>query len=308
MAAEDRLVIPTLTGYTDVFRPAVSKKNSKAFLFNPQDDRYRVKGSMLQWDGQDLTVDEVIRLATDVNVNQPIEENVLIYGLFSYLSRRKELAQNSSLDIAITDISRFFDVTMGEKGFRLQEKLQQLQTVYGVIVEPFEVFHLLTVKNEGKKLRVTAEYMHLVLKSMMTISHDLINEKPYYYTTLAHASLVAERNKVAALMVIELVRLIVTAGRTHKPKMSFYTMEQYVPQLQANREAEKRNSLKNRDLKRIFTIVYALLETKTDLMSTFNDFSVTKVVPTVNKYHEVIRVKHSGYRNLREGYTNGNSL
>jgi hypothetical protein len=297
MAREDRLVIPTLTGYTDVFRPAVSKKNSKAFLFNPQDDRYQVKGSMLQLDGQDLTEDEVIRLARDVSTNRPIEENVLIYGLFSYLILRKGLSHSSSFDIGITDISRFFGVTMGGKGFQLLEKLQSLQMVFGVIVEPFEVFHLLTVKHEGKKLRVTTDFMHRALKAMMAISDDGNSGKPFFYTDLVHANLVTVRNKVAAIVAVELVRLIVTAGR-NQPHISFFRLEQYVPQIRAIHESDTRNSTKNRDLKRIFKIVYSLLEGKTELKSMFVEFSVDKVIPTVNKFYEVINVNHGGYHKI----------
>lgn len=292
---QGRFIIPTLSGFNDVFRPAATKKNNQAFLFNPQDVQYQLKEGVLMLDGHVLSLDELIQLACDVTVNHPIEENVLIYGVFSYLALRKGLAYHSVLEISVTDISRFFNVTMGEKGFRLLEKLQSLETVYGVIVEPYEVFPLLTVERVEAKLRVTSEYMYLTFKAMMAISLDASHEKPYYFTDLAHANLVAERDKVAALIVIELVRLIVTAGRK-QPHISFFTLERYVPQLRATRESATRNSTKNRDLKRIFSLVYRLLESKTELVSTFIDLSTNGVIPTVNRFHEVINVKHGGYR------------
>ncbi|GMA58073.1 hypothetical protein GCM10025858_25760 [Alicyclobacillus sacchari] len=80
-----RLAIPTLKGFSDVFRSTVSKPDSKAFLFNPQDAKHQLNDGRLMRDGAVLSVEELRRLAGDLTVNKPIEENVLIYGLHSYL-------------------------------------------------------------------------------------------------------------------------------------------------------------------------------------------------------------------------------
>jgi hypothetical protein len=107
---------------------------------------------------------------------------------------------------------------------------------------------------------------------------------------------VAERNKVAAMIVIELVRLIVTTGGRHQPKIQLSTLEKYVPQLRVIRESCQANKLKNRDLKRIFSRVYPLLESKTELHRTFRDFSTNKFIPKVDQFHMNIVVSHRGYR------------
>lgn len=106
------LIIPTLSDYTNVFRPTISKPISKAFLFNPKDYRYRLEDNSLKLDDNRLSTEDLRRLAGDPEVNQPIEENVLIYGIFSYLSLKKGLAFHSSFEIRITDMSRYFGITM----------------------------------------------------------------------------------------------------------------------------------------------------------------------------------------------------
>lgn len=290
------LIIPTLKGFTDVFRPTVSKPDSRAFLFNPQDARYQLNDGRLMRDGAVLSLEELSRLAGDVTVNQSIDENVLIYGMFSYLVLKKGLSYHSTVEIGITDISRFFRVTMGKTGFRLFEKLHALQAVYGVWTDSREVFHLLTVERMGKKLMVSSQYMHYVWKAMIATSEDPNNGRPFYFTELAHASLVAERDKVAALLGIEFVRLIVTAGRRRQPNIRFSTLEQYVPQLRVIRESFRPNKLKNRDLKRILSRAYRILESKTELSRTFVDFGTNEVIPKVEQFHEVIKVHHGGYR------------
>jgi len=165
------LIIPTLKRFTDVFRPTVSKPDSRAFLFNPQDARYQLEDGHLMRDDAVLSDDELRRLADDVTVNQPIEENVLIYGVFSYLVM-KGLEDYSTFDIGITDISRYFGVTMGQTGFRLFEKLQGLQTVYGILKDSNEVHPLLMVDRIGKKLRVSSQYMHHVWQAILATSEE----------------------------------------------------------------------------------------------------------------------------------------
>ena len=296
MEKRNALMIPTLSGFTDVCRPTVSKTNSRAFLFNPQDSKYQLKEGRILREGSALSVEELSQMAGEVTVNQSIEENVLIYGVFSYLISRKRLALYSASDIGITDISRFLGVTMGKTGFHLIEKLQALQTVYGVWADSGEVYPLLTVERVGTKLRLSSSYMHNVWKAMIAASADLNLGMPYYYTELAHADLVAERKKVAALIVIELVRLIVTAGSRRRPEIQLSTLEKYVPQLRVIRESRQANKLKNRDLKRIFLMVYQLLESKTELHRTFLDFSTNKFIPKVDQFHKNIVVSHRGYR------------
>jgi len=294
------LIIPTLSGYTDVFRPTISKPDSKAFLFNPQDSRYRLEGRVLTLNGSPIRKEELLRLAGDPAENQPIKENVLIYGVFSYLFQRKDFANSSSFEIGITDISRYFGVTTGEKGFRLLEKLQSLATVYGILADSGEVFPLLTVEPSDSKLRLTSIYLHRVLSAMLAIHYDWEKRKPFFYTGLAYASLIAARNTAAALIVIELVRLIVSAGSRRSPSIAVSRLEQYVPQLRAIRLSDCSTSRKNRDLKRIFRVVYRLLQSDADIFSTYRDFIMEEVFPTVNDFQLVIKVSHNGYVNKEE--------
>lgn len=293
------LIIPTLSDYTDVFRPAVSKPGSKAFLFNPKDSRYRLEGNSLKRDGRILSQEELLRLASDSNVNQSIEENVLIYGVFSYLYL-KGLRFHGSFEIGITDISRYFGVTMGEKGFRLLDKLRSLEAVYGVFADSGEVHPLLTVELHGSKLRLTSTYMHRALAAMLAVHQDWMNRKSFFYSGMAHASLIAARNKTAALIVIELVRLIASAGVGRTPRISIFRLEQYVSQLRAVRLSAGSTSQKNRDLKRIFRAAYRLLQSETDIFVMYRDFVMEEVVPTVNDFQMLIKASHSGFANNEE--------
>jgi hypothetical protein len=297
------LIIPTLTGYTDVFRPTVKdKKTSQAFLFNPQDNRYRLNGKTLLFNNFTINKEEVIEFAEDPAVNMAIKENVLVYGIFSYLCSRKGLEYNTIFEIGITDISIFFGVTMGEKGFKLFEKLKSLESVYGVITETGEVFPLLTVKKSGLKLKITTEYMHRVFNRMIAISKDKENNKPYFFTNLANVSIVSSRNKTAALIIIELIRLIVSAGK-FQSHITIYRLEKYIPQLRAIRVSSRGHSQKNRDLKRIFTSVYQLISSRTEITSTFDQFTVERIIPTVNQFNLVIKVYRKGYKKIEnEGF------
>lgn len=284
------LIIPTLSGYTDVFRPTFSKPDSKAFLFNPKESRYRLEDRLLTLNGSSIPKEELLRLAGEPAENQPIEENVLIYGIFSYLYLRKGLAYNNTFEIGITDISRYFGVTMGEKGFQLLEKLRSLETVYGVLADSGEVFPLLTIEISSSKMRLTSTYMHRALVAMLAIHYDWENRKPFFYAGLAHSRLIAARNTTAALIVIELIRLIVSAGSRRSPSIAIYRLEKYVPQLREIRLSRCSTSQKNRDLKRIFRVVYRLLQSDTDIFSTYMDFVIEEAVPD----SEQISTRHQG--------------
>lgn len=299
----NRLIIPTLSGYTDVFRPTVSdKKRSQAFLFNPQDNQYQLHDKKLLFNNLVLSQEDMVSLVQDPVINKPIEENVLVYGIFSYLCINKGLEHNTTFEVGITDISSFLGITVGKKGFRLFEKLKSLESIWGVLVEIGEVYPLLTVEKSGLKLKITTDYMHRVLNRMIDFSRDRENNKPFFFTNLAHASLVSMRNKTAALIVIELVRLIVSAGRI-KPHISIYRLEKYVPQLREIRESCRGNSLKNRDLKRIFTSVYQLLSSNTEVISTFDEFSIEELTPTIDQFNYVIKIAHKGYIKIeQEGF------
>ncbi|HWO97224.1 MAG TPA: hypothetical protein VNM45_13010 [Bacillus sp. (in: firmicutes)] len=281
-----KLVIPTLSKHTDVFRPAISDRYSRLFLFNPQDSKYRLKDKTLFLDNVALNKEELFKLGKNHEVNKHITENTLIYGIFSYLYWKKGLEHNTTFEISITDISKFFEVTMGEKGFKLFEKLKTFEGIFGIITETGEAFQILKVEKNGSKLHIVSEYMHRALNMMITFSKE--ENKPFYFTTYAHSSLVASKNKTASLIVIELVRLFATGGRY--PKTGIFNLERYVPQLRAIRLANKSNSLKNRDLKRIFTSVYRLIATKTEISNEIDELVYTKVIPTANEFHLVIKM------------------
>ncbi|MNW58998.1 hypothetical protein D3C74_368930 [compost metagenome] len=186
---------------------------------------------------------------------------------------------------------------MGEKGFRLLEKLQSLETVYGILADSGEAFPLLMVEPSGSKLLLTSTYMHRVLTAILAIHYDWEKRKPFFYTGLVHARLIAARNTTAALMVIELVRLIVNAGSRRSPSVAVSRLEKYVPQLREIRLSSCSTSQKNRDLKRIFRAVYRRLQSDTDIFSTYRDLAIEEVFPTVNEFQLVIKANHKGYAN-----------
>lgn len=292
--APKNLIVPTLSSHTDVFRPTISDRSSRLFLFNPQGSKYTLKDKMLFRDEVALSKEELFIQAKNHAVNQPIKENVLIYGVFSYLYLKKGLEYNQSFEISITDISRFFGVTMGEKGFKLFEKLKTLEQVFGIIGKTGEAFQLLKVEKHGSKLHIVSEYMHRALNMMISFSKS--ENKPLYFTPYAHSSLIASKNKIASLIVVELIRLFATAGKF--PRIRIYQLEQYVPQLRAIRFSNKSNSLKNRDLKRIFTSVYRLIATKTEISREIDELLFEEIIPTVSEFYFVIKMfkkdkKHS---------------
>lgn len=143
--------------------------------------------------------------------------------------------------------------------------------------------------------------MHRALAAMLAVHQDWKKRKPFFYSGLGHASLVAARNKTAALIVLELARLIASSGAGGTPRISVFRLEQYAPQLRAIRLSNGSTSQKNRDLKRIFRVVYRLLQSETDIFSTYRDFVMEELFPTVSDFHCVIKASHNGYFNNEGG-------
>ena len=290
-----RLIIPTLKGFTDCFRPAINTDNPCVFLFNPasSEDSCELIDNVLYYQGYALSPDEIQELASNPKENKPIKENLLIYGVFSYLYSLHDLRNQIEIETTISSISYFLELSTGTKGFKLKEKLEELSKVYGVIVDK-GVYPLLEVKEHNGTLIIRSEYMHHALNLMLQECNDRYGERGRYYTDSVHVNLVNEKNKTAALVVIELASLIVRA-KGKQAHISLKSLAYRVPPLLNIWLSNSNTSMKNRQLRRVFGNLYDLLGDKTELYIDLKDLEISIPQLSVSNPDAVIRIRYKGY-------------
>ncbi|MEC1947634.1 hypothetical protein P9E76_21825, partial [Schinkia azotoformans] len=199
----------------------------------------------------------------------------------------------------VSEFSKYFGLSTGSKGFQLLEKLDELRTVYGVIPE-FGVFPFLEIHYQLGKLVLISHYLHHAFNMMLSDCFDRFGERGFYESDKVHASIVAERNKTAALIVIELVRLVVTAGRKGKPHISLRELAACIPTLYSIWVSKNSTSYKNRQLHRAFDGVVELLEQKTVLFNELQELTVNIPRLKVSSPNEVIRISFNNNRGRGE--------
>lgn len=290
---EERLIIPTLSGFKDMLRPAISDEKSRMALLNVQNEDFVFKGHVLYHRSKALSENEIFDLIAEPKINRPLDEPVLVNAIFSFLYLKRDLRNQVEFETSINELNSFMGVSTGAKGFRLVEKLEALSNIYGVI-SGVGVFPLLEVRRFQNKLILTSHYFHQALNMMLTESVNRYGERGIYYTDKVHASLVAERNKTAALIVIELARLIVTAGRRGKPHITLSELALRIPQLYAIWSNPNGTSFQNRQLHRAFSKVKQLMADKTKLPKAYPELSIEIPVLQVSKPDAVIHIRHKG--------------
>ncbi|MFC5530473.1 hypothetical protein [Cohnella yongneupensis] len=301
----ERLLIPTLKGYRDMLRTAVTEENeSKAVLFHPKVDDYVLKNGCLYCRGSALSYEQIISLVSNPEVNKSLKEPILPYALFSFMYSKGDVRNNARLETTESELCSFLGVSTGGNGFKLIEKLRHLQYVYGEIPTR-GVFPFLQIEEQqAGRYVLTSEYLHHVLNMMLAESFEKYGHRARYYTNKVHSDIVAVRNKTAAVIVIELSHLIVTAGRQGKPHMTLQELVLRIPQLLAIwTSTQHRTGFRNRQLKRAFEPVVDLMREKTALYDELLDLDIQIPRLDVTNPKAVIRILHNGYRGARCGGT-----
>lgn len=255
------LTLLTAKGSEDALRPVLIKgKESRFVLLNPEVPLTLEQGRLKDTAGKSINVRGAFNLAADADFNQPLEDNLLLYGLFTYFYQTQDLRNNSSFDVSISKLSDFLGVSYGgTNDFKLYAKLASFQSVFGISSDKIQP--LLELKRDGDLLHIRSLYMHELLLDILS------SGQRYYYTELASLRLVSARNKIAALIVVELIRQYAKAGRCKQVKASLNSLIERVPQLKAlSRDQQMSTSQKNRKLKRIFRSVEILLSEATELV------------------------------------------
>ncbi|MEC1717799.1 hypothetical protein [Schinkia azotoformans] len=290
----NRLIVPTLKGFTDCFRTAITSDNSCMFLFNPasSEDLYELIDNVFYYQSHELSPDEIQELASNPKENKPIKENLLVYGVFSYLYSLHDLRNHNEFETTISSISYFLGLSTGTKGFKLKENMEELGKVYGVIVD--KCYPLLEVEERNGNLIIRSEYMHHALNLMLQECNDRYGERGRYYTDSVHANLVNGKNKIAALVVIELASLIARA-KGNQAHISLKSLAYRVPPLLNIWLSDSSISMKNRKLRRVFENLYDLLGNKTELYIDLKDLEISIPQLSVSKPDAVIRIRYKGY-------------
>lgn len=251
-----------------------------------------IQNNALCINGKALSFAEVFDLAANPYINKAIDELPLLYGLFSFLCNLG-LENKAEFVTSEKEISKFLNLSRGAKGFQLSTKLKRFAQLFGVI-DDVAVFPALEVKEQKGVLIIQSAYMHQLLEQMIEEKNKAYGERGRYYTNIIHADIVSEKNKVAVLVIIELVSLLARIGRKTL-RVSFETLVTRVPQLREMVESESTISVKNQYLKRVFRKVYSLLAEKTEIYCTYKEINIDPVKPKVASLCDVLEISHKGY-------------
>lgn len=295
-----RLKPITLTGFRDALRPIASDKFDMV-LFNPEDNSYVCNKQALYHQGVALSKEELTVLVSDPIVNKPLREPVLAIGIWSFLYDNYDLRNAVEFETTVNQISSYLGVSVGSKGFRLVGKLEAFRHVYGFIRDG-RVVPLLEIKQQGDKLILRSEYLHITLNEILREGENHHGERRRFYSDKAFTSLVSAKNKTAALIVIELITLIVTASvKVRRPRISLRTLAERIPQLEIILFGNEARSVRNKKLRRAFKGVLPLIEEKTSLMKDYESFRVIIPELDVANPDAVIVIRHKGLKDKRRG-------
>lgn len=293
----ERLIIPTASGFRDMLRTTVTNNDSKVALLHLPNEDYRLHNNQLYHRGSVLNTEQLLSLVSNPSENKPLKEPVLPYGIFSFMYSKGDLRNDARIETTENELCSFLGVSTGYNGFRLIEKLLHYQYVYGVIPSKGVMPLLQLDMHHNGKIVITSEYLHHVLNMMLTECFDKYGQRGRYYTNKIHADLVSVRNKPAAMVAIELSRIIVTSGKYGKPHITLQELVRAIPQLRAILLSTQQTSYKNRQLKRTFESLIEILQNKTELYTEFSKLEVHLPEQLLfSKLKAVIRVTHKGYK------------
>lgn len=290
---ESKLYVITFKGYIDMLKNAVTTEDCKAVLFNPEDYNYFLNGDVLYYKGNALNEEEVFEYCANPKINKSIKEALLIYGIFSFIYTTQDLRNKDTFQISLCELSRYLKVSMGQKGYRLNEKLKSLSEVYG-LVSGVGVFKLLEAREQGNTIIIQSQYLHIAFNNMLNDAFNEYGERVKWYTNRVYSSIVSERNVAAGLVVIEIVSLTARAkgGRAH---ISIKNLVSRIPQLIKICLSENSTGAKNKYLRRVFNTVNKILDSKTSLYDELKDLKVA--VPNINilDIDSVVDISYTGF-------------
>ncbi len=287
------LIVLSDKNHREALKPCRLGKHSKAYLLHlreEEQEKYILRGNILYEGETPLNKVELGSLVCDLNINYPIKNNLLIYGLFSYLYEKEDLRNKDTWFIKVVDIERYFGVSTGKKGYHLVNKLFDFQDIFGVIED--KVYPLLIIEDYTKThIILKSPYMHELMKDILEGISLEGQEKSIYYTTVIDKSILKEKNELAALMTIELAILTVV---TKEPHIAYGNLISKVPRLRQKVEGLESTSQQNRILKRCFLKVYELLEDRTQLVMKYPYMTISSCIPTVYELDKSIKIKKWG--------------
>lgn len=293
MENSDRLIIPTLRGFRDALKPTVTDSSCKAVLFNPMDNNYYLANNTIYYKNHPLNENEVFELAANPNINKPLKEGPLVYGMFSLLYTNYDLRNRTEFRVTESDLCKCLGLSTGSKGFKLTEKLMELSNVFATI-DGKGAFNLFELKEQESCLIIKSVYMSTLLNMIINEASNEFGESAKYYTDKVHLNIVSTKQKTAALIVIELASLI-ARSRGKYSHISLKTLFYYVPQLMAIYLNNYSTSLKNRQLSRIFNAVDGIIQVKTAFPDELEELNISIPELSIKNLNAVIKITFKSY-------------
>lgn len=295
-----KLFIITLTGYLNALSTIYDDDQCKAILLNLQDSNYELKNGRLFYEGEVLTEEEEFNVAADPTKNKPIANNVIIYGLFSFLYKELDLRNNWEFTVTEKQLCSYLGISSGSKGFRVMEKLKELCNIFGII-EGRGTFPMLQVEEQiGGIYLLKSRYFNVLINSVICDCYDKYGDKGKYYTDKLHANIVGERSHTAALIAIELTRLFARTGRYYA-HIRLRGLCYRVPHLLPICTSQESRSYRNRQLKRAFEPLAKILYDKADFCGEMNDFEILIPKLNIENPDAVINLVSNGYKKAKKG-------
>jgi hypothetical protein len=281
-----RLLIVTSEKYRDGLS-TVPRQGSVAALFNPDDDRYSVSGGVLHHEGSSLDLGQVKGLVADKQINHPLADPLLILGVFSFLYQKSDLRNRSAFTVSVKELLRFLGHYTGKKRVTLVDKLKEYERVFGVLLEQGKVFPVLAVEElPDEQVLIKSEYLHKLLNVVIFENVQQFDGKRNFYMEKVYSTLASARNKVAAQIVVELLKI----AHTRTPHISVKTLASRIPQLHAIVFGDAPLGVRNKRLKRALDGVKGLIAQHTLLPVIDPGYQI--VFPEKVNAKSVITIQH----------------
>lgn len=232
-------------------------------------------------------------LATDPNVNKFIEDQLLLYGLFSFLYVKEDLRNNIEFKVSLNGLSKYLDVSIGVNGYDLRGKISKFTKMYGVI-DNIGVFPLMEIQEQLDTLIIRSEYLHRVSNLILNEAFNKYGERAKYLNTQVFTDILSERNKSAALIAIELVSLIARSKR-NTAHISLKTLITRVPRLTAIILSDNDTSYKNKQLNRAFQPVIEILKRRSTIFEDLIDLRIQFPKIKFSNLDAVIQISYKAF-------------
>lgn len=249
---------------------------SSAALMHLGRGLYRCQDGTLRRADEVVPFMDVMRLAQNPRGISPVDDPLLLLGIFSFLYQHGWLHEGFEWNVSVHTLSRYLGHYTGTKGYPLVSRLKAYAPVYGVLTSEGRVYPALEVVGEhGNHIRLRSEYLHRYLHCVLRDHSGLqgggkgapkeSRGLPFYIDKV-FATLVAARDPIAALIVMEVTKVVVKTGlRNEMAHLSLKTLTGRVPELDAILYAPERAATRTVRLRQLLGRVRRLLLTHTSL-------------------------------------------